>query len=63
VDERSLPLTGQQAAQRIITDLRVLDVTGAGAAIRLVELAPGISSGEVKAATQPEIVDATGGRA
>ncbi|MFD9831122.1 CoA transferase subunit B [[Kitasatospora] papulosa] len=53
VKECSLPLTGKRAVQRIITDLCVLDVTTEG--LRLVELAPDVSLGDVRARTQPEI--------
>ncbi|MFF5544704.1 CoA-transferase [[Kitasatospora] papulosa] len=53
VEERSLALTGKRAVQRIITNLCVLDVTTEG--LRLVELAPNVSVGDVRARTQPEI--------
>lgn len=53
VKECTLPLTGKRAVQRIITDLCVLDVTTEG--LRLVELAPDVSLGDVRARTQPEI--------
>lgn len=45
VSECTLPLTGQQVVTRVITDLGVLDVTGAG--FRLVELAPEVTADEV----------------
>ncbi|MFI9232745.1 3-oxoacid CoA-transferase subunit B [Streptomyces rimosus] len=49
VPECTLPLTGRQVVQRVITDLAVLDVTPEG--FRLAELAPGVTVGEVQAAT------------
>jgi 3-oxoacid CoA-transferase subunit B len=49
LDACTLPLTGRQVVQRIITDLCVLDVTPAG--LRLVELAPGVGPDEVQANT------------
>jgi 3-oxoacid CoA-transferase subunit B len=50
----SLPLTGKEVVNRIITDLCVLDVTRDG--LRLVELAPGISLDEVQAKTEAAIL-------
>ena len=61
VNECSLPLTGQQVVHRIITNLAVIDVVPAdqrdagGAPLRLVELAPGISTDDVIAATEPAL--------
>ncbi|WP_447645282.1 3-oxoacid CoA-transferase subunit B [Nocardioides zeae] len=54
VDECSLPYTGRGVVQRIITDLGVIDVTPAG--LRLVELAPGVSEDEIRAATEPPLL-------
>ena len=54
VAECSLPLTGRGVVDRIITDLAVLDVTDEG--LRLVELAPGVTLDEVRAATEPDIL-------
>ena len=54
VKECSLPYTGRAVVQRIITDLCVLDVTDQG--LELVELAPGVTEGEVRSATEPALV-------
>ena len=54
VDECSLPYTGLGVVQRIITDLCVLDITPEG--LRLVELAPGVTFGEVEEKTEPPIL-------
>jgi 3-oxoacid CoA-transferase subunit B len=48
-----LPLTGQRVVDRVITDLAVLDV--AGDHFRLVELAPGVSLEQLKAATDAPV--------
>ncbi|MFD8232262.1 CoA transferase subunit B [Streptomyces sp. NPDC059696] len=45
----SLPLTGKECVNRIITDLGVLDVTDGG--LVLVETAPGVTAGEIAART------------
>ncbi len=58
VEECSLPLTGLAVVHRIITDMAVLDVTADGLVLR--ECAPGVTVEEVRAATGPQIVDATG---
>ncbi len=52
--ECTLPLTGQGVVDRIITNLGVLDVVEGG--LKIVELADGVSEGEMRAATQATIV-------
>ena len=66
--ECDLPYTGKRVVQRIITDLAVIDVvdptTGEVApsgtlgerALKLVELAPGVTEDEVREKTQPELL-------
>ncbi|MBB2771271.1 MULTISPECIES: 3-oxoacid CoA-transferase subunit B [Mycolicibacterium] len=50
-----LPLTGRQVVSRVITNLGVLDVTGAG--FELVETAPGVTFDDVVAATAAPVTD------
>jgi 3-oxoacid CoA-transferase subunit B len=51
----TLPLTGAGVVDRIITNLGVLDVGHKG--LHIVELAPGVSEAELRAATEATIVD------
>jgi 3-oxoacid CoA-transferase subunit B len=53
VKECTLPLTGAECVDRIITDLGVLDVTPGG--LTLVETAPGVSTQEIRDRTDPPI--------
>jgi len=43
--------------QRIITDLAVIDIPAAGGELILAELAPGVAADEVRAKTEPALVD------
>jgi 3-oxoacid CoA-transferase subunit B len=54
VDECSLPYTGREVVQRIITDLGVIDVSSAG--LVLVELAIDVTLDEIRAKTQPHLL-------
>ena len=56
VNECGLPLTGRACVGRIITDLATIDVTGSGLLLR--EVAPGVTVAEVRAATEPELIEA-----
>ncbi len=49
----SLPLTGVACVHRVITDLCVIDISAEG--MELIEVAPGVSVDDVKAATEPEL--------
>ncbi|MBB4277703.1 3-oxoacid CoA-transferase subunit B [Rhizobium mongolense] len=51
----TLPLTGQSVVDRIITNLGVLDVVDGG--LKLVELADGVTDGEIRSATEATIVN------
>jgi 3-oxoacid CoA-transferase subunit B len=50
----TLPLTGTGVVQRVITDLCVLDITPSG--FKAVELAEGVSSEQVKRATDAPVI-------
>lgn len=52
VDRCSLPLTGRNVVDRIITDLAVFEVDQDG--LQLVELAPGVDIEQIKQTTEPE---------
>ncbi|GIX12332.1 MAG: succinyl-CoA--3-ketoacid-CoA transferase [Paracoccaceae bacterium] len=52
--ECTLPLTGKAVVDRIITNLGVLDVVEGG--LKIVELAPGVTGDELRAATEATIV-------
>ena len=58
VEECSLPLTGVGVVHRVITDLAVIDVEEMGLVLR--ECAPGVTVEQVRAATGPQLADATG---
>jgi 3-oxoacid CoA-transferase subunit B len=56
VAECSLPLTGKQCIDMVITDLCVLKMDPAVRRFRLIELAPGVTVDEVKEKTEAEIL-------
>ena len=51
----TLPLTGKAVVDRIITNLGVLDVVEGG--LKIVEMAPGVTEAELRAATEATLVD------
>ncbi|NDU71322.1 3-oxoacid CoA-transferase subunit B [Actinomadura sp. DSM 109109] len=55
VEECALPLTGRHCVDRIITDLGVVDVTGHG--LVLAETAPGVTAGQIRAATGARLIE------
>ena len=52
--ECTLPLTGVQVVSLLVTDLGVFDVLPNGAGLRLIEIAPGVSLEDLRAATAAE---------
>lgn len=54
LQECTLPLTGKNVVDRIITNLGVFDVVEGG--LKIIELAEGVSEADVKAATQATLV-------
>lgn len=50
----TLPLTGVQCVQKVVTNMAVLDITPRG--FRLLERAPGVSVEEIQAATEGRLV-------
>ncbi|MFF0455340.1 CoA transferase subunit B [Nocardia africana] len=54
VEHCTLPLTGKAVVQRIITDLGVIDVRDGTLVLR--ELAPGVTVGQIAAATGAELI-------
>ncbi len=50
----SLPLTGKQVVNKLVTSLAVLEVTEDG--LTLLERAPGVSIDEIREATEPELL-------
>ncbi|HEV7765187.1 MAG TPA: 3-oxoacid CoA-transferase subunit B [Thermoanaerobaculia bacterium] len=50
----NLPLTGVACVNRIITDYAVMDVTPEG--LRLLEVAPGVTTDDVQAMTEPRLI-------
>lgn len=54
LNECSLPLTGKQVVDRIITDRAVIDVTESGLVLR--EVAEGYSVEDIKESTEPELI-------
>ena len=50
----SLPLTGKQVVNKLVTSLAVIEITPDG--LRLLERAPGVSVDEIRDATEPELL-------
>ncbi|HEX2314601.1 MAG TPA: CoA transferase subunit B [Thermomonospora sp.] len=55
VEECDLPLTGRACVDLVVTDLGVLEVTGAG--LVLVETAPGVPAEEIRARSAAKILE------
>ena len=56
VRECTLPLTGKGVVDLLITDLGVFDINRGRSAVRLVELAPGVTLDHVRAHTEADFV-------
>ena len=56
VRECTLPLTGKGVVDLLITDLGVFEINRGRGAVRLVELAPGVTLDEVRARTEADFV-------
>ena len=56
VRECTLPLTGKGVVDLLITDLGVFEISRGRGAVRLVELAPGVTLDEVRARTEADFV-------
>lgn len=56
VKECALPLTGKACVHRVITDLAVIDITAGGLVLR--EIAPGHSVADLRAVTEPALIEA-----
>ena len=54
LDQCSLPLTGKQVVNKLVTSLAVIEVTSDG--LRLLERAPGVSVDDIRDATEPELL-------
>ncbi len=54
LNECSLPLTGKQVVNKVISSLAVLEITSDG--LRLLERAPGVEVDEIRAATEPDLI-------
>ena len=54
LNECSLPLTGKQVVNKLVTSMAVIEVTTDG--LRLLERAPGVSVDEIRTATEPELL-------
>lgn len=54
LDNCSLPLTGKEVVDRIITERAVIDVTEAG--LRLVEVAEGYTAEDIQRVTEPRLI-------
>ena len=56
VHECTLPLTGKGVVDLLITDLGVFDINRGRGAVRLLELAPGVTLDHVRASTEADFV-------